>query len=243
MSALPGTTGRRRIYLMRPGHVDYFAKEVVETSNPRLATLTPQGQGEARAAGQALSKVCFDVAMFSGLKRSRQTAELVLAQQENAIPELEAEPRFEELNSGQFIAFESREQLVATMSFQFEKADEPGATFLEGGELFTDGLARAVAGLQDLIARPGWSQALIVGHEGINRIILSWVCNAGLNASVAFEQDTGCINIIDLDLVPDEDGSGTSIERKLIKSVNLTPQNYLKHGMNLRSFEAIYTGN
>lgn len=241
MSSLPGTTGRRRIYLMRHGHVDYFSKEVVESSDPRLASLTEQGQEEAIAAGKALSQVEFDIAICSGLKRSRQTAEYVLSNQEQGAPDLEADSRFEELNSGTFIAFESREQLAATMSFQFENADKPGASFLDGGELFVDGLSRATAGILDLISRPGWSQALIVGHEGINRVILSWVCNAGLNASVAFEQDTGCINIIDLDLVP-VNGSGITIERKLIKSVNLTPQNYLKHGMNLRSLEAIFTG-
>lgn len=239
MSALPGTTGRRRIYLMRHGHVDYFSKAVVENSDPTLAELTVQGDEEANAAGQALGVIRFDIALCSGLKRSRQTAERVLDwQSDNDIP-LEADPRFQELASGQFIHFESREQLAATMSFQFENAGNPGATFLEGGEKFTDGLARAIDGLQDLIARPGWQNALIVGHEGINRVILSWFCNAELNASLAFEQDTGCINILDVDLVPTEEGA-TSIERKLIKSVNLTPLNYEKFGMNLRSLEAIF---
>ena len=79
-------------------------------------------------------------------------------------------------------------------------------------------------------------------HEGMNRIILSWFCNADLHASVAFEQDTGCINILDIDLVPAENGDGNHIERKVIKSLNLTPQNYIKNGMNLRSLEAIFTG-
>ena len=124
------------------------------------------------------------------------------------------------------------------MTFQFENADKPDATFLDGGEKFTDGRERAIAGLLALIDRPGWSNALIVGHEGINRVILSWFCSAGLNASVSFEQDTGCINILDVDLVPN--GSGHAIERKLIKAVNLTPLNYEKHGMNLRSLEAIF---
>ena len=31
MTALPGTTGRRRVYLMRHGHVDYFGREVRES--------------------------------------------------------------------------------------------------------------------------------------------------------------------------------------------------------------------
>jgi len=51
----------------------------------------------------------------------------------------------------------------------------------------------------------------------------------------SFEQDTGCINVIDFDLNR-QDG----VRRALIKAVNLTPYNYLKHGMNLTSLEAIF---
>lgn len=238
MTYLEGTTGRRRIYLMRHGHVDYLSDEVVQSKNPRLARLTPQGQEEANAAGQALAAIPFDILICSGLRRSRETATFVQDWQAGAPPVLEDDPRFEELNSGTFIEFESREQLAATMTFQFENAGQPGASFLEGGEKFVDGRRRAIEGLTALIDRPNWSNALIVGHEGINRVILSWFCNADLGASVSFEQDTGCINILDVDLVPN--GSGHEIERKLIKAVNLTPLNYEKHGMNLRSLEAIF---
>ena len=54
----------------------------------------------------------------------------------------------------------------------------------------------------------------------------------------AFEQDTGCINVLDFDLTPDG-----SIGRTMIKSLNLTPYNWLKHGMNLTSLEAIFERN
>ena len=81
-----------------------------------------------------------------------------------------------------------------------------------------------------------------MAHEGINRLILSWAAGTGLLATSAFEQDTGCINVIDFDMVPAEDGSpGLEIARTLIKAVNLTPYNFLKHGMNLTSLEAIFT--
>ncbi len=73
-----------------------------------------------------------------------------------------------------------------------------------------------------------------MAHEGINRLILSWACGAGLRAMSSFEQDTGCVNIIDFDL-----GGIGDVRRALIKAVNLTPYNYLKHGMNLTSLEAI----
>lgn len=240
MSALPGTTGRRRIYLMRHGFVDYTSQKVRDAADPSVAELTESGREEARAAGLALSDVHFDIAVCSGLLRTVQTAEIVLAEHPNA-PRLEVEPRIGELRSGQYINFKSAEQLAATMTFQFEQAGEPGATFLEGGEKFSDAMSRIEDGLLNLLHRPGWHTALVVAHEVVNRLILAWAIGAPLGSSAAFEQDTGCINIIDFDLVPSDAGRDSIIERALIKSVNLTPANYLKNGMNLRSLEAIFT--
>lgn len=240
MSALPGTTGRRRIYLMRHGFVDYTAPEVVRSGDPSRARLTPRGREEAHAAGLALAEVGFDLAISSGLPRTRETAEIVL-DNHPAAPVLEDEPRFEELRSGRYIHFTSAAQLAAVMSFQFERAGDPGATFLEGGEAFADAMQRISTAMTQLLQRPGWAQALIVAHEGVNRLLLAWVLGAPLGACAGFEQDTGCINIVDFDMTPDPDGEGTRIERAVIKALNLTPANYLKNGMNLRSLEAIFT--
>ncbi|MEO0784811.1 MAG: histidine phosphatase family protein [Pseudomonadota bacterium] len=239
MAGLPGTTGRRRIYLMRHGFVDYTSKKVRESRDPSQAYLTEAGREEARAAGIALSEVHFDLAMCSGLHRTRETAEIVLSHHPYEL-ELEDEPRFSELKSGQYIDFESAEQLAATMTFQFEAAGEPGATFLEGGEAFSDAMSRIEEGTRALLSRPGWHTALVVAHEVVNRLLLSWTIKAPLGSSAGFEQDTGCINILDFDLVPNQEGE-IEIERGLIKAVNLTPANFLKNGMNQRSLEAIFT--
>lgn len=240
MSALPGTTGRRRIYLMRHGYVDYTSEAVRKARDPKVAILTERGVEEARAAGAALSDVHFDLAICSGLPRTRQTAEIVLAEHPMAL-ELEVEARFGELRSGSYMDFHSAEHLAAVMTFTFEQAGEPGAEFLPGGERFADAMIRVRAALHDLLMRPNWASALVVAHEVVNRMVLADVIGAPLGASAGFEQDTGCINILDFDLVPNETGEGTRVERGVIKAVNLTPANYLKNGMNLRSLEAIFT--
>ncbi|HTW35864.1 MAG TPA: histidine phosphatase family protein [Rhizomicrobium sp.] len=247
MSTLPGTTGRRRIYLMRHGHVDYFADDVVRTRNTRDVVLTPQGRMEAEAAGRAFAPLVFDRAICSGLPRTRETAQIVLECFENP-PTLEFESDLVEIHGGRIggdRAFAtSRKELVATMSFYFSKAAEEGATMLEGGEAFSGAQARAIAAIKRLLGQPDWKQILIVAHEGINRLVLSWASGAGLAATHAFEQDTGCINVVDFDMVPGEGGKpGPEIERALIKAVNLTPYNYVKHGMNLTSLEAIFARN
>lgn len=239
MSALPGTANRRRLYLMRHGHVDYFAPAVLMSGNTRDVELTRRGREEADAAAHALAHVTFDRAICSGLPRTLQTAEIVLLRLP-APPALEIEPALVEIQAGRMMAG-SRSELISAMSQHFARAAEGGASMFEGGEAFHAAQTRALGALKRLLGEPDWKQILIVAHEGINRLILSWAAGSGLVATSAFEQDTACINVIDFDVAL-TDGSAVDpvVERVMIKALNLTPYNYLKHGMNLTSLEAIF---
>jgi phosphoserine phosphatase len=239
MGALSGTTGRRRIYLMRHGHVDYSSREVVEAQDATIARLTPLGHEQAGAAAAAFSHIHLDLAICSGLRRTRETAQIVL-DAHHAAPVLEDDTGLTELHSGKFIPFATREELSAYLTFMFEQAGKPDATFFEGGEKFADAYVRAVGAIECILARPNWSSALVVAHEGINRLLLGWMCGAGPAASLSFEQDLGCVNVLDFDMVPDGSG-GRKIERRMIKAANITPYGWLKAGMNMTSFEAIFT--
>ncbi|MBV9044364.1 MAG: histidine phosphatase family protein [Alphaproteobacteria bacterium] len=238
MAYLPGTKSRRRIYLMRHGHVDYLAKHVVATGGINIVPLTNRGRLQAEAAGAALSHVRFDKAVCSGYPRTHQTASHVLAAQSNP-PPLEIDEGLVERVNGKVPPVKSREELIEVMRGAYTEA---GVTVAgergEGGEPAQDAQDRAVAAIRRLLKQPGWHTALVVAHEGINRLILSWGCGAGVNATGGFEQDTGCINVLDFDMR--EDGE---ILRTMIKAVNLTPYNYLKHGMNLTSLEALFERN
>jgi probable phosphoglycerate mutase len=238
MTYLPGTKSRRRIYLMRHGHVDYLAKHVVATGGINIVPLTNRGRLQAEAAGVALSHVTFDKAVCSGYPRTHQTASHVLAAQKNA-PPLEIDEGLVERVNGKVPPVKSREELIEMMRGRFT---DMGVTQHEdrgeGAEPAKDAQDRAVAAIRRLLAAPGWHTALVVAHEGINRLILSWACGAGVSATGAFEQDTGCINMLDFDL--GEDGA---VLRTMIKAVNLTPYNWLKHGMNLTSLEALFERN
>jgi probable phosphoglycerate mutase len=231
--ALPGTNSRRRIYLMRHGHVDYFGAHVRETGDIHTVVLTKRGRSEAQAAGRSFAHIAFDRAICSGLPRTRETAEVVLSFAARA-PALEIDPDLVELRGGKLAPVKGRGELIALMNSYFERAHEPGATNHEGGEIFEAAQARAVGAIERLLEKDDWHTALVVAHEGINRLLLSWACGAGLRAMSSFEQDTGCINIVDFDL-----GGTGGTKRRLIKAVNLTPYNYLKHSMNLTSLEAI----
>lgn len=242
MTTLPGTTGRRRVYLMRHGHVDYFSREVRETGHLDLVPLTALGRAQATASGKALSHVRFDRALSSGLPRTLQTVEIVLAENADATHlSLAADADLVEIKGGRVERAKSREEFAARMAFEFDRAAQPGARMF-GGEVFTDVQARAVRAIKRLLAAASWHTALVVAHEGVNRVILSWMTGNSLSGVQAFEQDLACVNILDFDMVPREDGSpGTEIARSIIKAVNLTPYNYAKHGMNMTSIETIFS--
>jgi broad specificity phosphatase PhoE len=236
MTYLPGTKARRRIYLMRHGHVDYLAKHVVVEGAINVVPLTRRGRLQADAAGAALAHVVFDRAVCSGYPRTFETATHVLAAQAKA-PVLEIDEDLVEItNRPMDPPPKSREDLIERMKLRFSEAGSLAE--IDGIEGYRSAQVRATAAIERLLKVPGWHTALVVAHEGINRLLLSWVCGAGLSAMGGFEQDTGCINVLDFDLR----GDG-SIERAMIKSVNQTPYNWLKHGMNLTSLEAIFERN
>lgn len=229
------TTGRRRLFLMRHGHVDYFAPGL---EDPRRVPLTDTGRRQAQACRDALRHVAFDAALSSGLPRARETAEIVLSLHAEA-PELRDDSGFEELKSGVLKAA-SREELAARLAFSFDDAAAQGASFLPDGETFAAAERRIVDGMRRLVDRPGWKSALLVAHEGVNRIILGWASGGGLKSIGAFEQDLCCINVIDLDVAPAPADGRPVIERAVLKAVNLTPYDYAKAGLPRTSLEHLF---
>lgn len=226
--ALPGTAGRRRVYLMRHGEVAYFDSDG-RPVHPKYVTLTERGQAQARAMAAMLADVPFDRAISSGLPRTVETAGLVL---EGRGLEIEERPAFKELRSGDNRG-KSVEEIEATFIFSMETADQTGARFV-GGDVYAEVYERVTAELQAILLEPGWRNLLIVAHEGINRLLLGWASYGGLAAIRAFEQDPCCLNVIDADVV---DGA---IERRFIKLMNVTPVNHAKLDNHLTSMEQVF---
>lgn len=227
-------TGRRRIYLMRHGHVDYFAPGLTD---PRGVPLTETGRAQAAAAREALAGISFDIAVHSGLPRTVETASIVLAGRTGL--DLWSEAGLEELKSG-WLAATSREELAARLAFSFDAAGADGARFLPDGESFADAEARITGAIERLIKGAAWKTALIVAHEGVNRILLGWATGGGLKTIGAFEQDLCCINVIDLDIASGALTGALVIERAILKSVNVTPYDLVKAGLPRTSLEHLF---
>src|SRR2546426_6065904 len=91
---------RRRIYLMRHGSVDYFRADGSAVP-PHTVSLNAAGREQADAAG-ALFAPCgvrFDHVIVSGLNRTVETAQRVLAAAGQSLA-LGAEPALEEIRGG-----------------------------------------------------------------------------------------------------------------------------------------------
>ncbi len=225
---LAGTVARRRVYLLRHGHVAYYDAEG-RPLNPKLAALTERGRAEARAAGALLAEVPLDRVVCSGLIRTRQTAALAV---EGRGLTVEEDAAFLEIRAGRLAGI-PKEKREAAYVYGFEDAAQDGACFA-GGDRFAAVYDRVVSGFERVLLEPDWTHLALVAHDGVNRILLAWACGAGLAATAAFEQDYGGVNILDVDVA---DGR---ILRRLIRAVNVTPANPAKRGIHETSLEVAF---
>lgn len=215
--------GRRRVYLMRHGAVSYFDSQGTPV-DPRDVRLTGEGRAQASAARDMLAHVAFDRIVCSGMPRARETAEVVAG---GRGPAIEERPAFREARAHRFrdLAAEELEERIARA---YDGAGEADARFI-GGDAFADLWERVTAGWEDLVAEPSWQTLLLVAHDAVNRIILSHVAGVGLVGLRAFEQDLGCINVIDV-----------GPPGAFLRAVNLTPYDPAKMGLWLTSMERVY---
>jgi phosphoserine phosphatase len=220
---------RRRVYLMRHADVDYF-DSAGRPVHPDHVSLTERGREQARAAARVLADVPFDGLITSGLPRTDQTAELVLADRD--VPG-GRDPRWREIETGKLTDFAALtpEQLRDAILGSLPLELSPDCRFL-AGETFGQLQERVRAAWLDLVSAPAWHHFLIVSHGIVNRALLAWLMGAPLGVVGRLEQDACCINVIDIgaDLVP------------LVRLVNFTPANPLKVGMNLSTIEGLARG-
>lgn len=217
---------RRRIHLMRHAEADYARTRGEDALDPNDVPLTERGRGQAAAMRDATPDVVFDFALCSGLPRTRETAQIVLA--DRAL-ELREEPRLIELQSGR----SGGEPLSpAQIAYAFHEAGKAGATFA-GGEEIASFCRRVVEGFEHQLEAGDWQRALFVCHGGVNRAILMWALECGPEVLANFEQDNACMNVIDVDCHP-ETGE---VVRRYLRSVNWTPYDPAKRDIHLTTLE------
>lgn len=192
---------RRRIFLMRHGDVTYF-DDTGRAIDPDTVPLNERGRAQASAAGHAFAThgLHFDRVIVSGLPRTVETAERVLAETGQQVP-IEAWPEWREIRGGRLVDL-SADRIEAAFLSAFDGIVAEDTRFL-GGETIGELLDRVLPPLARLRADPSWDTVLLVLHGGVNRALLSHAITAGGRAFFGhLAQATGCINALDIGSEP-----------------------------------------
>ena len=218
---------------MRHGQVSYFPR-AGERVDPLAVHLTDEGQEQASLAGRELADVAFDRCVHSGLNRTAETAQLVLAGRE--VPTSTRED-LQELRSDHAALMTAGGDLQAAFTQSFVRAREDDARFLHG-ERFVEAQQRVLGAWRALLAAQDWETLLVVAHGGVNRILIAHALGAGRDAYGSIEQEAGCINIIDVD-TPDETYPGG---RHIVRLMNHSPYDSVKRKHTLTTMERLWQG-
>jgi probable phosphoglycerate mutase len=211
-------TPRRRLYLMRHGSVDYFLDDGTPVP-PETVPLNATGRMQADAAGAlfAASGVRFDRVLVSGLPRTVETAQRVLAAA-GSDTAIETDTALQEIRPGRLSDL-PKDAVRAAFLGAFESGGTLDATeghrFL-GGESVGELLDRCLPAWARFLGRSDWDTALVVLHGGVNRALLSSAL-AGTRAFFGrMEQAPACINVLDI-----------GHDHAIIRAMNLSPTQWL----------------
>ena len=221
---------RRRIFLMRHGDVTYF-DDSGRAIDPETVPLNAHGLAQARAAGEAFAAdgVRFDRVIVSGLPRTVQTAQQVLAATGQHL-EIEVWPEWQEIRGGRLADLRPGEVEAAFLA-AFDGV-VPEATRFLGGETIGELLDRVLPPLARLREDTAWDTALLVLHGGVNRALLSHAISAGGRAFFGhLAQATGCINALDV---------GTTPRDWVVRMLNYAPPTPLFRDVRHTTMEILY---
>ncbi|WP_346362441.1 histidine phosphatase family protein [Ralstonia pseudosolanacearum] len=224
---------RRRIYLMRHGAVTYFDA----TGRPILPETVPlneDGRRQAAAAGQtfAAERIVFDRVIVSGLPRTVETAQRVLAEMpamQTRDLALEPWPELQEIRGGKLAEIPEHDVAQAFIG-TFEGRVPEDRRFLNG-ERIGDFLDRVVPAIARLRALPDWDTVLMVLHGGTNRAILSHAITSGERVFFGnLAQTAGCINVLDVGEAPGD---------WVLRMANFSPPSPAHLGSRLTTMEVL----
>lgn len=226
-----GAPGRRRIYLVRHGDVDYF-DAAGRPVRPDTVSLNAAGAGQAELLRHLLAGVRLDRVIASGLPRTVETAEAIVRGRGLAI---ETHAALQEIRPGRLPDLAGAD-LERHFLGAFSPSIDRSTRFL-GGETFGEFLDRVLPSFRALLQESGWQTLLLVAHGGVNRAILLETLGSGLERFAAIEQDPGALNILDFD---GDAGDGAEGVAGLVRLVNFTPGAPAKEGLWLTTMERLF---
>lgn len=182
---------RRNIFLIRHGAIRLPEKPKRFVGQLDLA-LSDRGIEQSEQLRERLRHVRLSAVFCSDLARSRETA-AIIARPHGLCPE--ARPEMREIALGEWdgLTFdEVREKHPAAFA---ERGRDIVHFRPAGGESFMDCCLRIIPSFTSII-RETRGDLAIIGHAGVNRIILCQILGRPLADLFAIEQDYGCVNVI-----------------------------------------------
>ncbi|MGL4573615.1 MAG: histidine phosphatase family protein [Burkholderiaceae bacterium] len=221
---------RRRVYLMRHGSVTYFDEASGKIADSEQVPLNAQGRDQASAAGYAFKKagIRFDRVIVSGLRRTVETAQRVLAQtgQQIDLQQIEA---LQEIRGGKLSSIPAHELRDAFLG-AIDGLPQESMRFL-GGESVGELLDRVLPQIDKLRADPHWDTVLLVLHGGVNRAILSYLATGQRMFIGGLAQAPACINALDV---------GDARHDVVVRMINHAPTSPLHTHTRKTTMEQLY---
>lgn len=158
------------IYLVRHGKTWFNTTGQVQGFAD--SQLTDDGKEQASIVGKGLSDMEFVSAYSSELGRQRNTAKLILAENNHAVPEIIEHDGFKEWNYGGFEGKTNEEMWNPVMNSYDLEFDEEWSDYAELVEILgDDGIADAIAEHDPLGAAETYDEITTRGKEAMNLVV------------------------------------------------------------------------
>lgn len=182
------------IYVVRHGAVPTDGAAAKRYIGQLDAPLSDRGVQQARRLGEELNKLPIEKVYASDLRRSFQAAEII-ADPLGLKPEIIPALREVKLGSWEGLTFEE-------VSYRYpDEFRRRGENLYHhrppGGENFADCRTRVLNAYYQIAANAA-RQILIVGHAGVNRLILCDLLGMAPENLFQIAQNYGCLNLIEL---------------------------------------------
>ncbi|RQW88686.1 MAG: alpha-ribazole phosphatase [Geobacter sp.] len=183
---------KTRIYLIRHGEI--VGSDVLRYNGQADVHLTPKGFEQYYQLAERLKDTPVSACYTSDLTRCVQGAEILCAQRKISF---HTRMELRELSFGEWEGMAWTE-LAERFPEEWKNRMKGFVEFrAPGGENLLDLRDRVLPALREIVTRHPGEEVFVVGHGGVNRIILLDALGSPPSSMFRIEQDYGCMNIID----------------------------------------------